>query len=45
LHGGHLSIESEVGVGTTVLVTLPLISPSTGQSNVKKDQPLKSLAA
>ncbi|MEP3477049.1 MAG: ATP-binding protein [Hyphomicrobiales bacterium] len=45
LHGGHLSIESEVGVGTTVLVTLPLISPSTGQSNVKKDQPLKSIAA
>jgi two-component system cell cycle sensor histidine kinase PleC len=45
LHGGHLSIESEVGVGTTVLVTLPLISPTTGQSNVKKDQPLKSLAA
>lgn len=45
LHGGHLSIESEVGVGTTVLVTLPLVSPTTGQSNVKKDQSLKSIAA
>ncbi len=45
LHGGHLSIESEVGIGTTVLVTLPLVSPSTGQSNMKKDQPVKSIAA
>lgn len=45
LHGGHLSIESEVGIGTTVLVTLPLVSPITGQPNIKKDQPVKSIAA
>ncbi len=28
LHGGRLKIDSEVGVGTTVLVTLPLDPPS-----------------
>ena len=45
LHGGYLSIDSEVGVGTTVLVTLPLSASSTDHSKMKKDPPKKSLAA
>lgn len=45
LHGGYLSIDSEVGVGTTVLVTLPLSSSSTDHSKMRKDPPKKSLAA
>ena len=45
LHGGYLSIDSEVGVGTIVLVTLPLSAPSTDHSNLRKDPPKKSLAA
>lgn len=37
LHGGVLTIDSEVGVGTTVLVTLPLKPPEGGVSHTTRD--------
>lgn len=42
LHGGSLTIDSEVGVGTTVLVSLP-IDPPRGQNETKEQ--IDSLAA
>lgn len=43
LHGGVLTINSEVGVGTTVLVTLPLTPTGDGQS--LRERETESLAA
>ncbi|HEY9832110.1 MAG TPA: hypothetical protein V6D26_16115 [Stenomitos sp.] len=33
LHGGKIAVNSEVGVGTTVTVTLPLNSTLTGEGD------------
>ena len=34
LHGGEIKIESEVGMGTTVIVRLPVNGPPLGAANV-----------
>lgn len=45
LHGGDLNIESEVGVGTTVHVSLPRVTSGSDYPDLKKSDDIKSLAA
>jgi signal transduction histidine kinase len=36
-HGGHLTLDSEVGVGTTATIHLPLNSPVTALAMAARD--------
>lgn len=45
LHGGDLNIESEVGVGTTVHVSLPRVTSGSDYPDLKKSDDIKSIAA